>query len=385
MLIIENGLILSGHELEPQKANLVVENGEILEITNRKIRGHDKIDATGCIVLPSFTNSHVHIGDAVAQDVGDGYDIADVVKPPDGLKHKILRETVPEDVIDSMRGAMWEMLATGTTTFVDYREGGLEGIHILDEASKDIPINQVVLGRHDIFLDPHASLPRVRTEVKKLLKHCDGIAPSGFGEIRDEVAVIISKECQKQGKISSIHVAEYKEVQEESLKNTGKSEVQRALDGGFQLLVHLTAPLKGDLDAVYLNGNSVVCCPRSNGALSVGIPPIKDLMEKGINALLGTDNLMFNSPNMFREMEYALKVTRGYEKQYLNPKYVLKMATTNAGHVFGQDTGIIAEGKTADIMVVKKMSENPWLSIINRTESKNIICLMRKGKIVFKR
>jgi cytosine/adenosine deaminase-related metal-dependent hydrolase len=108
-------------------------------------------------------------------------------------------------------------------------------------------------------------------------------------------------------------------------------------------------------------------------------------MEKGINALLGTDNLMFNSPNMFREMEYALKVTRGYEKQYLNPKYVLKMATTNAGHVFGQDTGIIAEGKTADIMVVKKMSENPWLSIINRTESKNIICLMRKGKIVFKR
>lgn len=385
MLIIENGLILVGHELEPRKANLVVENGEILEITNQKIIGPDKIDATGCIVSPALINSHVHIGDAVAQDIGDGQNIADIVKPPRGLKHKILREASSEDIINSMKSAMWEMLDTGTTTFVDYREGGLDGVNLLDEAAKDIPINKVVLGRHDIFLDPQADLSEVRAAVKKLLKSCDGIAPSGFGEIRDEVAQIICEECLKQGKLSSIHVAEYKEVQEESVKSTGKSEVQRALDGGFKLLVHLTSPFKGDLERVYTNGNSVVCCPRSNGALCVGIPPLKKLEDQGINTLLGTDNLMFNSPNMFREMEYALKVIRGYEKQYFGPKNVLKMATTNAHHVLEMDSGIIAPGKKADIMIVKKMSENPWLSIINRTESKNIICLMRQGKIVYKR
>ncbi len=385
MIVIENGIVLVGNELKPQKVNLLVENGKIREITSEKLSGAERIDATGCIVSPSLINSHVHIGDAVAQDVGDGQNIAEIVKPPHGLKHKILQKTSAEDLIKSMQGAMWEMLATGTTTFVDYREGGVQGIQILEEAAQEVPINKLVLGRDDIFLDPDANLSKVRNNVQKLLKSCDGIAASGFGEIRDEVAQVICEECRKQGKISSIHVAEYREVQEQSQKNTGKSEVQRALEGGFQLLVHLTAPIVGDLDRVAAAGNPVVCCPRSNGALSVGIPPLRHLEEKEIPTLLGTDNLMFNSPNMFREMEYALKATRAYDRQYLSPKTVLKMATTNAGHALGIDSGVISPGKTADIMVVKKMSENPWLSIINRTESKNIICLMRQGKIVYKR
>ena len=94
---------------------------------------------------------------------------------------------------------------------------------------------------------------------------------------------------------------------------------------------------------------------------------------------------MFNSPNMFREMEYALKIARGYSKEYFSPLEILKMATTNAAKALNIKSGIIQEGMFADIMVVKQLSKNPWLSIINRTESKNIICLIRKGKIVYMR
>jgi cytosine/adenosine deaminase-related metal-dependent hydrolase len=59
-----------------------------------------------------------------------------------------------------------------------------------------------------------------------------------------------------------------------------------------------------------------------------------------IKLLLGTDNLMFNSPNMFREMEYALKVTRGLSKKYFPPKEILKMATVNPGQVFKLNSGV---------------------------------------------
>jgi adenine deaminase len=61
------------------------------------------------------------------------------------------------------------------------------------------------------------------------------------------------------------------------------------------------------------------------------------------------------------------------------------MATTNVSKAWGLDAGLIKEGYVADIMLVKQLSKNPWLSIINRTESKNIICLIRKGKIVYMR
>ncbi|MBU4536332.1 MAG: amidohydrolase family protein [Euryarchaeota archaeon] len=383
MLVIENGLVLWGKNLDPQKVNLIIEDGIIKEKTTKKVHSSHKIDATGCIVSPSLVNAHVHIGDAVAMDVGDGKSIAEIVKPPHGLKHQILSNSSSEDLIQAMTKAMDEMLRTGTTTFVDYREGGLAGIKLLQEAGKDIPINKIILGRDDIFFDNKASLTKVKKAARTLLKHCDGLAPSGFGEIRDEVAAIIAHECKKQGKISSIHVAEYKDVQDNSVKETGKSEVKRALDCGFELLIHLNSPANGDLKEVSLKNVPVVSCPRSNGALAVGIPPLMDFHKYKINTLLGTDNLMFNSPNMFREMEYALKLTRGFYKSYFSPEDVLKMATANAACALHIDSGFLDEGRLADLMIVKQISSNPHLSLINRTESKNIICLIIKGNIIY--
>lgn len=383
MLVIENGLVLWGENLDPQKANLIIEDGIIIEKTTRNVHSSHKIDATGCIVSPALVNAHVHIGDAVAMDVGDGKSIAEIVKPPHGLKHQILSNSSSDDLIQAMKKAMMEMLSTGTSTFVDYREGGLAGIKLLQEAGKDIPIHKIILGRDDIFFDNEASLTKVKKVARNLLKYCDGLAPSGFGEIREEVASIIAQECKKQGKISSIHVAEYEDVQDNSVKETGKSEVKRALDCGFKLLIHLNSPVSGDLREVSLKNVPVVSCPRSNGALAVGIPPLLDFQKYKINTLLGTDNLMFNSPNMFREMEYALKLTRGFYKSHFSPADILKMATANAAHALPIDSGFLDEGRLADLMIVKQLSSHPYLSLINRTESKNIICLIIKGNIIY--
>ena len=95
-------------------------------------------------------------------------------------------------------------------------------------------------------------------------------------------AKIITKECISQNKISSIHVAEHEQAQLNSIKKTGLTETQRALNYGFQLLVHTTHPLNDDLNEISKNKKTVTCCPRSNGALSVGIPPIKEMLDKKI-------------------------------------------------------------------------------------------------------
>jgi len=41
---------------------------------------------------------------------------------------------------------------------------------------------------------------------------------------------------------------------------------------------------------------------------NVGVPPIRDLAERTTVAL-GTDNVMLDSPSMFREMEFAAKLS----------------------------------------------------------------------------
>ena len=383
MITIENAKILYGEGMEAIKANIVIEDDKIIEITKDKVSHGKKIDARGCIVAPAFINSHVHIGDSIARDVGDGKSIAEIVKPPNGLKHRLLEESNPDEVINSMRQSMKDMLASGTTTFVDFREGGLEGINLLEDASRNIPIRKIVLGRDNSFFDPDVEKGEIKSTTKNILKSCDGIGLSGFGEIRDEVVALIAKICHRYGKISAIHVAEYEKLQKDSIESTGKSEVQRAVEADLDNLVHITAPVRDDLKLIGDSSSSVVSCPRSNGTLSVGIPPLSDMLKHKINVLLGTDNIMFNSPNMLGEMEYALKVTRGYYREYFSPAEIFKMATINAANAFNLNTGCIKEGRTADIIIVKEFSNNSILSLINRTEPNNIIGLITEGNIIY--
>jgi cytosine/adenosine deaminase-related metal-dependent hydrolase len=381
MITIKNAKVLCREAMEIQRLNIIIQDNEIVELTPRGSKGR-VVDGQNCVAAPALINSHVHIGDSVAKDVGDGEPIEKIVKPPDGIKHRILNETSSKEMVSSMRNSMKEMLQTGTTTFVDFREGGVEGIEILESASQAIPIRKIVLGRHSAFQESD-DLSEIKMAAMEILNHSDGIGLSGFGEIKDDVARLIVETCDENGKIAAIHVAEYLKVQNESLNIHGKTEIQRAVDAGFKLLIHMTEPMDHDLETVGRSNATVVSCPRSNGALSVGIPPLKAMLDNGVNVALGTDNLMFNSPNMFSEMEYALKVTRGFYKTHIDPLEIFKMATVNPAKALGLETGVIEEGKIADIMLIKGVSGDPILSIINRTGSKGINTLIKDGSIVF--
>jgi cytosine/adenosine deaminase-related metal-dependent hydrolase len=384
MITIQNGTLLYGENLLAVKNNLFIQDSEIVEISNN--RGQGKIiDATGCIVAPALVNSHIHLGDSVARDLGDGEPLEKIVKPPDGIKHRILKETPREDIINSMKDSLQDMIKTGTTTFVDFREGGVEGVEILREAMEEIPLRTIVLGRQDSFLDKNTSKSQIIADIQEILKITQGIGLSGFGEVEEKTAQIVALECLQEDKISAIHVAENNGVQQQSLTQTNKTEVERALEAGFKLLIHLTSATHHDLEMVTRHEVSVVSCPRANGALYTGIPPIKDMWGLGINLLLGTDNVMINSPDMFREMEYALKVTRGLTRKYFPPVEIFKMATVNAGKAFGLNLGSLDEGNLADIMIVEQISRDPILSLINRTQSKNIIGLITDGRILYQR
>ena len=375
MLTIKDGIVLKGQDLTPVRENIVIDDGKIIEMAKDVCEGKI-IDATDSIVCPTFLNGHTHIGDSIIKDEGYGLSLGEMVKPPNGVKHKALANAEDGEIIDAMKKSMWDMFESGTTHFIDYREGGIKGVELLRKASKNLPVTPVILGRDDSFYGQNPDLRKVKIAIRKLLKLADGIALSGFGEISDEVASLITSECRKAGKISSIHVAESMHLQDDSLRDFNKTEIQRGVDTDFDQLVHCTNPRNNDLELI--KNSNVVVCPRANATLNVGVAPLNEMFSKGIKPLLGSDNLMLNSPNLFRELEFSLKIMSVYYKNYLNPKDLLKTATTNICNFEINryiEKPVIDVNQEANLFISKKYSKNPYLNIINRCGTKDIFIL----------
>ena len=378
MLTIKDGIVLKGQDLTPVRENIVIDDGKIIEMAKDVCEGKT-IDATDSIVCPTFLNGHTHIGDSIIKDEGYGLSLGEMVKPPNGVKHKALANAEDGEIIDAMKKSMWDMFESGTTHFIDYREGGIKGVELLRKASKNLPVTPVILGRDDSFYGQNPDLRKVKIAIRKLLKLADGIALSGFGEISDEVASLITSECRKAGKISSIHVAESMHLQDDSLRDFNKTEIQRGVDADFDQLVHCTNPRNNDLELI--KNSNVVVCPRANATLNVGVAPLNEMFSKGIKPLLGSDNLMLNSPNLFRELEFSLKIMSVYYKNYLNPKDLLKTATTNICNFEINryiEKPVIDVNQEANLFISKKYSKNPYLNIINRCGTKDILYIMNR-------
>jgi len=95
----------------------------------------------------------------------------------------------------------------------------------------------------------------------------------------------------------------------------------------------------------------VIVCPRSNATTGVGLPPLRELLDRTTVAL-GTDNVMLNSPSMFREMAFTEKVSDASSRE------ILEMATVNGAELAGLDCGVIEEGRPAKLLVLDGESPN---------------------------
>ena len=150
----------------------------------------------------------------------------------------------------------------------------------------------------------------------------------------------------------------------------------------------MTHASPGDLNAAAKRTRGIVICPRANASLAEGIPDIEIMKKSGCTIALGTDNVMINSPDMFREMDYLWKVTMAVHKKRINPKEILKMATVNGGKILKKDIGVVENGKIADCVFIEKHAldlepmHNPHASIVHRASESTIRAVMIGGEIV---
>ncbi len=309
-----SGTILAGAEYEPIEGRLIAENGEITAIEECETDSSD-------IICPSFVNAHTHIGDSIAKEAGRGLSLDELVAPPDGLKHRLLAEADRDELIESMHRSLRFMMAGGTTAFIEFREGGVDGVNALTVATESLNIDPVIMGREEI----------------SVLEVADGYGASGA---RDADFTDERDAARRAGKPFGIHAGE-----------RDSEDITPALDLDPDFLVHMVHSEQAHLDRVETAEIPIAICPRSNLVTGVGVPPVAELLEHTTVAL-GTDNVMLNSPSMFREMEFVSKLCD------VSAPEVLRMATAAGAEMVGLNCGTIEPGRDARVLVLDGDSDN---------------------------
>jgi cytosine/adenosine deaminase-related metal-dependent hydrolase len=308
------GTVIAGRAFEPIEGRVVVENGEITAVEEASVD-------SSAIVLPAFVNAHTHIGDSLAKEAGAGLSLDELVAPPDGLKHRLLRAASREELVDAMDRTVSFMSQGGTSAFVEFREGGVAGVRAIEEALTGSSLDAVVLGRESI----------------EAMYEADGYGASGANDGDFERERAATREAEK---LFAIHAGE---------RDTSDIDAALALDP--DLLVHMVHAEPTHVERVAERETPVAVCPRSNLVTGVGLGPVEALVERTTVAL-GTDNVMLNNPSMFREMEFAAKLFD------LPAGKVLEMATLAGAEVAGLDRGVIEEGAEAKLCVLDGDSPN---------------------------
>lgn len=337
------GTIIYGDDFEPVDGIITIEDGIIKEIEEKKIN-------SDTIIAPCFVNAHTHIGDSVIKDP-PYLPLAELVQPPNGLKHRILAQTSTGDLVASMKATIHDMIRTGTCAFMDFREGGTAGVKALKEASNGLNIESKAFGRP-------------KDNDMNYLNSCDGTGLSSTTDLEIDVIQEIVRHTKGKGKKFAIHAGE-----------RDPSDILPAIGLEPDHLIHLTHVEKKEIKLIKEACIPVVVCLRSNFITGSGLPPIKKMLDEGLVVAAGTDNVMLNSVNMFSEMEFLAKTAINDDRQ------VFKLCTLNGAKVSGTDSelGSIITGKKARLMVLNKKSNNmqgirnPLSSLVRRARPDDII------------
>jgi len=280
------------------------------------------------LIIPSLVNAHTHIGDTFIKqkNIDLPNNIEELVAPPNGLKHRLLREVSDKEIIKGMEKSIKIMKKNGTKYFCDFRENGLIGINQLRAALNSKDISCIILSRPE-------SLNYYKNELDLLLKNSNGIALSSISDWEYSELLKVAKYTKDKKKIFALHASE-----------RIRENIDDILDLKPDFLVHMIKATESDLIKVKEMNISIVICTRANSFFGLK-PNFKLLKKVKVDILIGTDNAMLNSPLILDEINYLRSISKEFSTMEL-----LYFVTFGARKVLNLDCDILCPNSKADFV-----------------------------------
>ena len=407
-IIIEGGTLLSMVDGEEplHDVRVIISGDKIQEISARQDsplpETNEIINSEDSIILPGLINVHGHSPMTIFRGIADDLPLNSWL-----YEHIFPAEAKylnPDTVYWASLLACLEMIASGTTTFVDGYFFADEIIRATDKAGIRALVAQGVLD----FPAPGVPDPKKNLDVafeflERWINISDLITPGIFchSPLTCSAGTLL-----KAHEISNrfdlplqIHLSETQEEVKEIKKRAGLRPVFYLDDLGLLnsrlIAAHAIYLNEGEIDILAKRHVKVAHCPESNMKLGLSIPPVGKMLEKGITVGLGTDGCASNNNlDIFGEMDTAAKLAKisDLDPTLLDSRTVLKMATVGGAKVIGLENrvGTIEAGKKADIIIVDTNTPhmtpiyNPYSQLVYSATGGDVRDVIINGRVVYR-
>ncbi len=415
--LIRNAFVVS---VDPQVgdidgADILVENGNISAI-GRGIQAADAetIDATGCIAIPGFIDTHRHLWEGGMRAVTADYSILDFTGNIRLFAAKFFR---PEDMYaTSFQGGL-EALNAGVTTVAEYchnvrtpdhasenlrgvRDAGLRCVWSFGFTglAKDGSGFSTVPDRV-AFLERFAAAEFSARESLLTLGVCPE-EPFLWGS--DPVLVRAQFDVARRfGARIFMHTNSRRGYDGLMMREVAK---MNALDllGPDLVLVHMYFTEDDEWAMLGAAGGHVSYTPETEYQMGLGWPSIASPRAAGVNVSVGTDITANNSADMFFQLRLLLQVERAGEIEKMDRKFfsrtpfdckdALYWGTMGGAKAVGlaDRIGSLSPGKAADIVLLRADDismvgwdrRNPAATVIQQAGVHSVETVLVNGRIV---
>jgi cytosine/adenosine deaminase-related metal-dependent hydrolase len=387
--VIKNGFVITmDDELGIQQgADVVIAEDGSIEAIGPSIpaNGAEVVDATNCIVIPGFVDTHRHMYSGLARATGDGLSYGDYF-------HEIVlgyaQHYLPDDTYVAVRLGMAEAIESGITTMHAWEHNLITPEHA--DASLKALTQSGLRGRFSygppnvpMSVDP-AHVLRMRAQ--NFHQRPDGryFTPDGRIELGMACRGIELDD-------ESIWKPELEFARAENLPITGHFMAPEQIDhlyahgalGPDLLGVHAVDAGESQVAKLAETGTPISISHGGNGRAGVGWSNPVLMRQGGVSLCISLDSLSgCDSGDFFTLMRMIVVGTRAIER---NPEAypvltMLREATLGGAEAIGIDdvTGSLTPGKRADVVVLRTDTlnmtplVNPVAQVVLSAQPRNV-------------
>ncbi|TVZ03577.1 amidohydrolase [Trebonia kvetii] len=360
-LVINNGTVLT---MDDQRSvhfggHVVIDGDRITAVGPGRYAGDTAgaqvIDAAGMIVLPGMIDLHYHT--AVGKGLCDHLPLWESLEE---FWYPSIRALDAESAYWAAAASYLESVKAGVTTVNDmYRR-----LPALGRAAVDIGIRAVL--SNDVALPEH-NLDTLQDNKDAY----DAVHGAGDGRIQVYVGIewlpLASPELLRDARLLAdelntgihVHLNESLTEVEDSKRRFGRRPTEVAYDAGLLgtdcVAAHCVWLSDTEIALMRETGTHISHNPSSNAKLGNGIARVPEMLAAGINVGLGHDAAeSSNTCDLFQVMKFASLVHRAArtDASLQQAPDVLAMATRNGAAALGHETGFLAAGRKADVILV---------------------------------